>query len=71
MLAFQCSDWFQMLLNFPRIDIFFRVEKKLDAQTSEENKVFWKKMGKADNSKLFRTFVGVENIKLLKLLQKD
>ena len=57
-----------MLLNFPRIDIFFCVEKKLDAQDSEENKVFGKKMRKGNNSKLFRTFVGVEKIKLLKML---
>ena len=57
-----------MLLNFPRCDIFLSVEKKLDAQDSEENKVFGKKMRKASNSKLFLTFVGVEKIKLLKML---
>ena len=57
-----------MLLNFPRCDIFFCVEKKFDTQTSEENKVFEEKMRKANNSKLFLTFVGVEKIKRLKML---
>ena len=57
-----------MLLNFPRIDIFFCVEKKLDAQNSEEKKVSKKKIRKGNNSKLFLTFVGVEKIKRLKML---
>ena len=69
MLLIKRSDLFQMLLIFLRFDNFFLVEKKFAVEENERNKVFEMKSARENNSKCFRTSVGVENIKLLQMLQ--